>query len=476
MFRYKERMNFSEKGNRISDAKQNTPGKVTTLNPNAAEFVPFSRRSPSSSGSTSAVDGTTRFAATGTLGKPVLDRSRSSVSNKSNEKAHQFWQSQLPNGITSDFKFINEEDSQGIGSGNLSLAGLSLHDGSKVSRFLAVADGEYVYSDRQEIRNPYSNGNNIAEKLRYRASSYGEDPMSASFLHLPAETLDEQLVKSDQLLGNGREGHLYNRNSRHGLVTDMLREHEIMDGNGTEMNPVDFLVAQFPGFATESLAEAYFANSCDLNRTIEMLTQFEMKGSSDSTIGSSRSSHGSAHTYIAATARGAYADRVQTRGLACATGDAVELREEARDHARLYDACFKQARRAFLIGNKALAKQCTLCSCAAHGKARESINHQRNPVLVSPENVRGKEHMIDLHGLHVSEAIHLLNHELSVLRSTARAADQHLQVYICVGTGHHTRGSRTPARLAAAVQRYLLEEECLEFTVPQTGLLRVVIY
>ncbi|KAK8343108.1 hypothetical protein V6Z12_A08G278300 [Gossypium hirsutum] len=415
MFRYKERMNFSEKGNRISDAKQNTPGKVTILNPNAAEFVPFSRRSPSSSGSTSAVDGTTRFAATGTLGKPVLDRSRSSVSNKSKEEAHQFWQSQLPNGITSDFKFINEEDSQGIGSGNLSLAGLSLHDGSKVSRFLAVADGEYVYSDRQEIRNPYSNGNNIAEKLRYRASSYGEDPMSASFLHLPAETLDEQLVKSDQLLGNGREGHLYNRNSRHGLVTDMLREHEIMDGNGTEMNPVDFLVAQFPGFATESLAEAYFANSCDLNRTIEMLTQFEMK--------------------------------------------VVQLMEK--------------------LENLSIAKGLSFlshCTWSLNMVSNPALISSWNPVLVSPENVRGKEHMIDLHGLHVSEAIHLLNHELSVLRSTARAADQHLQVYICVGTDHHTRGSRTPARLAAAVQRYLLEEECLEFTVPQTGLLRVVIY
>lgn len=84
--------------------------------------------------------------------------------------------------------------------------------------------------------------------------------------------------------------------------------------------------------------------------------------------------------------------------------------------------------------------------------------------------------MIDLHGLHVSEAIHVLKHELSVLRGTARAAEQRLQVYICVGTGHHTRGSRTPARLPIAVQQYLLEEEGLDFTEPQPGLLRVVIY
>jgi len=91
-------------------------------------------------------------------------------------------------------------------------------------------------------------------------------------------------------------------------------------------------------------------------------------------------------------------------------------------------------------------------------------------------NGRGHERMIDLHGLHVSEAIHVLKHELGVLRSTARAAEQRLQVYICVGTGHHTRGSRTPARLPIAVQRYLLEEEGLDFTEPQPGLIRVVLY
>lgn len=84
--------------------------------------------------------------------------------------------------------------------------------------------------------------------------------------------------------------------------------------------------------------------------------------------------------------------------------------------------------------------------------------------------------MIDLHGLHVSEAIHVLKQEFNVLRSTARLAEQRLHVYICVGTGHHTRGSRTPARLPTAVQRYLLEEEGLEYSEPQPGLLHVVLY
>ncbi|MBA0845614.1 hypothetical protein Goarm_022656 [Gossypium armourianum] len=578
-------MSLSKKGTQISDAKSNVPSKATTLNPNAAEFVPFSLRSPSSSGSTRAA-ATATFSTSGTVGKAVLDRSGSSVSNNSDDEAHQFWRHQLPDDITPDFKVINEDDSQSMEPGSLSLAGLSLHDGSEASRFPASAAGGYVFGDQQELLHQYGNGNNLDEKFRYPSSSYGEEPISASFLNLPLKPWDEQLVNSDQLIGNGREGQLYDGNSRHAFASDILGEHTNI--NDTEMNHVDFLSSQFPGFAAESLAEVYFASGCDLNLTIEMLTQLELQvdggfnqnlnsktlsapnlstmdfpaltvsdgqsgppkytgddlqhsastyrssdkdnllmfktssslpsrgaidfasavrkmasqdsgmwkydrnGSADSTVGSSRSSNGSANSYSAAPGRGVYANRLQTRGSARSapvwleTGDAVgnlysELREEARDHARLRNAYFEQARQAFLIGNKALAKELSVKGQmhnmhmkAAHGKAQESIYHQRNPVPL--ENFRGQERMIDLHGLHVSEALHMLKHELSVLRSTARAADQRLQVYICVGTGHHTRGSRTPARLPVAVQRYLLEEEGLDYTEPQPGLLRVVIY
>ena len=222
--------------------------------------------------------------------------------------------------------------------------------------------------------------------------------------------------------------------------------------------------------------------------------KYDKSGSGDAAIGSSRTSHVLAG-YDGGQGRASFSDRLQNRGLArglapvwLETGDTVanmysELREEARDHARLRNAYFEQARQAYLIGNKALAKELSakgqvhnMHMKAAHGKAQESIYRQRNPVAPEMQgNGRGHERMIDLHGLHVSEAIHVLKHELSVLKNTARAADQPLQVYICVGTGHHTRGSRTPARLPIAVQRFLLEEG-LDFTEPQPGLLRVVIY
>lgn len=583
-------MSLSKKGSQTNNTKLSISNKATALNPNAAEFVPFSLRSsssPSGSSSNSAV-ATARFATSGTIGKAVLDRSESSVSNTSDDEAHQFWRHQLPDDITPDFKVMGEDESQALGG--LSLSGLSLHDSSEVPKFPASMGSGYVLTEQQEPYPRNINGSSYSEKMRYAASSYGEDPTSANYLTLTTKPWDKHIISSDQLLGNGRGVHSYNGNSRPGFMNDVLGEHAIVDD--ADMNPVEFLASQFPGFAAESLAEVYFANGCDLNLTIEMLTQLELQvdggfnqnmnskalsapnlsaldfpalpvpdgqngpskyagddlqqsgnpyrysdkenlllfkssssipsrggavdfasavrklatqdsgiwkyernGSSDSTVGSSRSSHVLASSYGSGNGRGIYAERAQNRGSARAapvwleTGEAVanmysELREEARDHARLRNAYFEQARQAYLIGNKALAKELSVKGQlhnmhmkAAHGKAQDSIYRLRNPV--GPEiqgNGRGHERMIDLHGLHVSEAIHVLKHELSVLRSTARAAEQRLQVYICVGTGHHTRGSRTPARLPIAVQQYLLEEEGLDYTEPQPGLLRVVIY
>lgn len=78
----------------------------------------------------------------------------------------------------------------------------------------------------------------------------------------------------------------------------------------------------------------------------------------------------------------------------------------------------------------------------------------RNPVS---SQRGGGDHLIDLHGLHVNEAIHILKGELTALKSTARAAGKRMQVMVCVGTGHHTRGSRT-ARLHIAMEQFLLDE------------------
>ncbi|KAJ6914728.1 hypothetical protein NC651_016874 [Populus alba x Populus x berolinensis] len=273
-FHFSKEMSLSKKGSLTNDTKLNIPSKATTLNPNAAEFVPFSLRSSSSpSGSTSnTADAATKFTTSGTVGKAVLDRSESSVSNASDDEAHQFWRHQLPDDITPDFKVMSDDESQGLGG--LSLAGLSLHD-SEVPRFHASSRSGYVLTEQQEPSPRHMNGSSFGEKMRYPSASYGEDPSSASFLNLPTKPWDKQIANGDHLLGNGREVHPYNGNSRHGFSSEILGEHAVLDD--TEINPLGFLASQFPGFATESLAEVYFANGCDLNLTVEMLTQLELQ-------------------------------------------------------------------------------------------------------------------------------------------------------------------------------------------------------
>jgi hypothetical protein len=555
------------------------------LNPNAAEFIPFSLRSLPS-GSTSSVDATARVTTAGSLGKSVLDRSESSISNNSDDEAHNYWRCQLPDDITPDFNVIEEDEPQGLN--NLSFAGLSINDDNESSMFSSTTGSRYIPNEQQELSHQHLNGNTFVDKLRFSNSTYREEPSSASYLNSLAKPWDRPIGNNNLHVSGGQDAVTYDDNARHGFLNDVMTENAIVDE--TDFNPLEFLASLFPGFASESLAEVYFANGCDLHLTIEMLTQLEIQvdsnfgqnpspktlsspnltamdfpalastngqtttakyaadnvqqsgnpylpsgkdllmfktsssipsrgatdfasavrklasqdsgiwkydrnGSGDASTGSSRSLNVLASAYNGGQGRTNFGDRLQNRGSArpapvwLETGDAVanmysELREEARDHARLRNAYFEQARQAYLIGNKALAKELSakgqlhnMHMKEAHGKAQESIYRQRNPV--GPEmhvNGRGHERMIDLHGLHVSEAIHVLKHELSVLRSTARAAEQRLHVYICVGTGHHTRGSRTPARLPIAVQRYLLEEEGLDFTEPQPGLIRVVLY
>ncbi|KAE9603673.1 putative Smr domain-containing protein [Lupinus albus] len=572
-------MNLSKKGPH-TDAKLSIPNKATTLNPNAAEFIPFSLRS-SLSRTTSSIDSTAR----GALGKAVVDRTESSISNNSDDEVHQYWRCQLPDDITPDFKFTGEEDSQGLN--DLSLAHLSIRGDNEASVFPSSKGSRYILNEHDELSQQLINDNNFADKLRFSNSSYREDLSSTNFLSTSAKPWDMPIGSTNHHASSGQDGLIYDDYSEQGFFNDILVENSVVDDTG--LNPLEILASLFPGFAAESIIEVYYANGCDLHLTTEILNQLELQvdgnfnqnlnsktlsapdlsamdfpaltspdgqtasvrfavdsvqqsgnpyrspdkdrlfsksssavpsrgaadfaspvkklatqdsgiwkydknGYGDVAIGSSRSSHVLASGYYGGHGRADFGDRLQSRGSALAapvwleTGDTVanmysEMREEASDHARLRNAYFEQAQQAYIIGNKALAKDLSVKGQlhnmhmkAAHGKAEESIYHKRNPVAPDMQgNERGHERMIDLQGLHANEAIHVLKHELSVLRSTARATEQFLQVYICVGTGQHTRGARIPARLPIAVQRFLLEEGH-DFTEPQPGLLRIVIY
>ncbi|KAH9606088.1 hypothetical protein KSS87_001449 [Heliosperma pusillum] len=569
-------MSFSKQVSPTAETKLRAFTRGTSLNPNAAEFVPFSLR-PSASSPT-----TDKLPASASSGKQILDRSESSISANSDDEARQYWQQQLPDDITPDFNVMGEDD-----HATLSLEGLSLHAASEENRFAAAGATGYMMNGHPEYAPNRSNTTAFSDKLGYSLPMYGDNPSATSFLQRTTKPWEMQHLGPDHHLGNGSDGSSFNESTTHINPNNLDAEAALA---GDNMNPVEFLASQFPGFAVESLAEVYFANCCDLNLTFDMLTQLELQvdgvtnqnmnvktlsapnltstdfpslpvpdnktnlqkyngdelqqtinpygsfdkdnlllfksstslsakratdfasavrklasqdsgfwkydrnGSADAAIGSSRSSHTLAGLYSSGAGR-SFSDRTQGRGSARAapvwleTGDAVanlytEVREEARDRARLRNAYFEQARQAYLIGNKALAKELSVKGQwhntqmkAAHFKAGESIYRERNPI--SPRQSGGGRYLeksIDLHGLHVNEAIQMLKHELNVQRNEAARLGEQRILYICVGTGHHTRGSRTPARLPIAVQRYLLQEECLDYTEPQPGLLRVVLY
>ncbi|KAL5200065.1 hypothetical protein ABZP36_021268 [Zizania latifolia] len=520
------------------DTRSMLTNKVTALNPNAAEFVPsFIRPSFESSGS--AVSDVSKSDLRGS-GKTILDRSESSKSNNSDDEAHQFWRKQLPDDIIPDFTFEKTEQEPE----ELSLAGLSLNAppfyGTTASRFSREHD--------------LSSQANKSLELGHTSLLY-EDNSQASFSTMGSSNWEQNFV-GDLHFANGNQDLHYDFESAAGFSDSFASEYAAAtDGL---LDPLEYLASQFPGFSAESLAELYYANGCDFNHTIEILTQLEIqvdatsnqtltprspnfstvdfpalptvedqnvisKGNADIlSIFNGRSLpsvSGGTGDFVSAVRKLAsqnsghmkfkkgpeYGNGVSTAvprqynstktssgskfqtvssGRAAPwleTGDAVanmysESREEARDFARIRNACFEQARQAYMIGNKALAKELSMKGQtynaqmkASHEKAREAIYRQRNP-----GSQRGSDRLIDLHGLHVNEAIHILKVELGALRSTARATGERMQVMVCVGTGHHTKGSRT-ARLPIAVEQFLLEEG-LHYTQAQPGMLRVVVY
>lgn len=259
-------MSLYNKGALTADKKPSVVSKLTTLNPNATEFVPSALRS--SPGSLGAADSSSRVASSGNkaIGKTVLDRSESSVSNNSDEEAHQYWRCQLPDDITPDFKVMEKDETLGVNG--LPFSSMSLIDGNEMARFPSSHGSALMLKEQQELSPHRIDGGSFAQKMGYSVAPYVEDPLSVSYLNVHAKPWDKQILSNDDLLNGVKEGTSFNGNS------DMLNEQQLLES--TDMYHLEFLASQFPGFAAESLAEVYYANGGDLNLTIEMLTQLEV--------------------------------------------------------------------------------------------------------------------------------------------------------------------------------------------------------
>lgn len=250
-------MNLSVNGASVGNKKLSAEA---TLNPNAAEFVPFSLRSQAES--LRILDTPSKFA---TTGKSVLDRSESSASNNSNseEEAQQYWRHQLPDDITPDFKVTGIDNE----INSLSFSNLSLNEVRGASRYASPTSSGFMLKEQQAFSLHPGDGNSLAEKLRYPVSSYGE-----CFQTPLAKPWDKHISSSDQL--PTRERNPYNGNSSRAFLADMSNELALSEN--TDMCSLEFLASQFPDFAAESIAEVYFSNGGNLNLTIQRLTQLEV--------------------------------------------------------------------------------------------------------------------------------------------------------------------------------------------------------
>ncbi|KAG5463760.1 MAG: hypothetical protein BJ554DRAFT_1803 [Olpidium bornovanus] len=167
-------------------------------------------------------------------------------------------------------------------------------------------------------------------------------------------------------------------------------------------------------------------------------------------------------TTITSGSRSKQIRRVQPVSLPWAsTGSGVsriyqEARAEATKHARIRNRCFETARRLFLANDRAGARRYSE-EGHFHNEEMHRLHRRAAQDIFAQRNRSGKnEAYLDLHALHVKEALEILD---SQLRQIQREGSKSV-AYVIIGTGHHTTATHAGKRtntLAIAVTDYLDE-------------------
>jgi DNA-nicking Smr family endonuclease len=138
------------------------------------------------------------------------------------------------------------------------------------------------------------------------------------------------------------------------------------------------------------------------------------------------------------------------------TGGAVRKlymakREEARDEARRRNKFFEQAAAAARAGKGAEASRLGSQGRAANAKMKRLHTEAADAIWSARNADPAKDGQLDLHGMHVAEAVERLPDAL------ADIARFRAQVKVVTGTGHHTVGGGGNPRLRPAVCAILQE-------------------
>uniref|UniRef100_A0A0E0CW68 Smr domain-containing protein n=1 Tax=Oryza meridionalis TaxID=40149 RepID=A0A0E0CW68_9ORYZ len=495
--------------------------KTTALNPNAQEFVPSSLRSINDVSNRS---DTSRISVSGSSKDTIADQQDPVIPSNPDEEAHRYWQEQLPDDITPDFKVLGQDEMSG--PDNISLTGLSINDSIGASLFSPNQTSNLQHRASPFIRDTLS----TRSKIEFPSPTYVEEQSRATIMSPTASAMSPTAAPWVKTVRNGvqynanrRDASHYNGDSSIGAPVQNLTDAyfgsrrsfsstmDIMSqlenkvdgrlnqnlrslsfGHSSPPSPASYGQNGLANYNKEAFGLAnntYRSHSAVLADDIlspsagrEHISLDAPRGRYNTTnlpvsgLGSSRGSQ-----FMASSFNGNH-DIVSNNTLqniaGVQTGPAwletdtaanmfLESKDEVHDFASLRHALLEQDRQVLLTGANPVAKELyNLQSRLAQEKARD-VYRQRFQMPEFQGLVQEQNTPIDLCGLHVSEAIHVLNYELNNRRKIARSTGRRLQVIIISST-------RTPARLTAAVEQYLLEHG-IQYTQAQLGLFRVLL-
>ncbi|XP_047089542.1 polyadenylate-binding protein-interacting protein 7-like isoform X4 [Lolium rigidum] len=426
----------------IEERKLNLINKTTALNPNAVEFVPSCLRSVSDASNR---PDTTKFHVSGSSKDTSADKPESAVPSNPDEEAHRYWQDQLPDDITPDFNVLGQDETPGHDS--LSLAGLSMNDGFASSIFSPNQ------TPKMHHASPFVRD---ALGARARIEFSGPEQPQGTIMSPTASTMSPTAAPWVKTVRNGGQYGGANR-----------RDASHYNGDSSIGSPLQ--------------SDAYYRNRRSFRSTMDIMTQLENKvdGRLNQNLrgsqllgGSYNGNHGMVSNSTLQNTAG-----VQTGPTwleTDATANMFSEKDDIHDFASLRHALLEQQdRQAFLTGGNPLAKELnikelySIQSRLDQEKARETLYQQRFQMPELQGLIQEQNPPIDLCGLHASEAMQVLNYELNNRRKIARSTGRRLQAIIIAS-------ARTPARMTAAVEQYLMEHG-LQYTQAQPGIFRVLL-
>ena len=256
----------------------------TNLNPNAAEFVPKAYKAPAAGAPEQALDEqrSPAFAPNGDKESAGsrLDRTNSSNSNASDDEYRRFCRSQLPDDLMPDFDFGDFAESTDYEEpASLDVPGRSPiptnwtgGGGGNV-----VQGDHFTYDDRvnQNAVRAATYSPPGAGVARYNAAEGSNPSMGPGFVrpYLPELRSPVQQVN----VNRDRQPAWTDNNEPGTSFTEWGSSDLTFPEDLTEsVDPVTILANEFPGFASDSLAEIYYANGGDLALTVDMLAELEV--------------------------------------------------------------------------------------------------------------------------------------------------------------------------------------------------------